>query len=55
MPVEIRELHITAVVNDNAPATETGAKPAAPVPNTDAIIAACVEQVLQILNEKTER
>lgn len=53
MPVEIRELHITAVVNDSNPAT--GASPTAPALNTNAIVAACVEQVLQILNEKNER
>lgn len=51
MPVEIRELQITAVVQDNAqtiPATTAA-------PNPEALVAACVEQVLQILKEKTER
>jgi hypothetical protein len=54
MPVEIRELQITTVVQD------AGQKPAAAASqsstaNNDAVISACVEQVLEILKQKTER
>ena len=52
MPIEIRELQITAVIQDSPPATAGSS--AAPV-NQDAIISACVEQVLEILKQKTER
>lgn len=55
MPVEIRELQITAVIEDeprqNAnPSTSTSTQV-----NTEAIVAACVEQVLDILKQKSER
>jgi hypothetical protein len=54
MPVEIRELQITAVVQDAGPKpAATAAQPAAA--NNDAIISACVEQVLEILQQKNER
>jgi hypothetical protein len=57
MPVEIRELHIKVAV---------GAAPAAPAPaaagsapgggqDKDAIVAECVEQVLQIIQNRKER
>jgi hypothetical protein len=55
MPLEIKELHIKAVVNSSdaqGGEEETGA---AGVTDQEAIIKACVEQVLQILKEKTER
>lgn len=53
MPVEIRELQITTTVHEGA-----GNSPSSsPVPAvaSDDIIAKCVEQVLEILKEKTER
>ncbi len=63
MPIEIKELHIRVTVND-APEKEVssskeGSGPA-PSPITDkctqnALVADCVEQVLQILQEKKER
>lgn len=53
MPVEIRELQITTVVS-GAPAQQSGGTSTS-VPNMDAIIAQCVEQVLDILKEKNER
>jgi hypothetical protein len=57
MPVEIRELQITTVVNESASAaTSAASSSATPAStNTDAIISACVEQVLEILKEKNER
>jgi hypothetical protein len=57
MPVEIRELQITTVVQDGAASSPGGS--AAPSSgasmNTDAVISACVEQVLEILKHKNER
>lgn len=53
MPVEIRELQITTVVSDTAPQT-TNSNSSGAV-NTDVIIAQCVEQVLDILKQKSER
>ena len=56
MPLEIRELHIKAVVS-----TEGEKPPAAPSAgqggggDQEAVVAACVEQVLEILREKAER
>ena len=54
MPVEIRELQITAVVQDT-----TGQRPASgstPATSSNAnIVAQCVEQVLEILQQKNER
>ncbi|MDB5137805.1 MAG: hypothetical protein JWP37_4408 [Mucilaginibacter sp.] len=52
MPIEIRELQITATVQ------EDGNKPssnAAAIVDSEAIVARCVEQVLEILKEKSER
>lgn len=53
MPIEIRELQITAVIQDDAHSAASSA--AAPAIDTEAIVSACVEQVLEILKEKTER
>lgn len=60
MPIEIKELHIKVTVN-----TPEGSGPQTPQPqrqpqgttnaDKDAIVAECVEQVLQILQEKRER
>ena len=52
MPVEIRELQITTVVQDNANASSSNNSSTA---STDEIVAKCVEQVLEILKEKSER
>lgn len=53
MPVEIRELQIITTIQD------TGSKPPASTGSSaagaDDIVAKCVEQVLAILKEKTER
>lgn len=57
MPIEIKELNIKAYVNEaasqsNAAASSTGTRAN---DSTEAIVAACVEQVLQILKDKEER
>ena len=53
MPIEIRELQITTVVQDtSSPMNTSGSSSSV---NTDNIIAQCVEQVLDILKQKTER
>lgn len=62
MPIEIKELHIHVSV-DASPGPVPGAKPgggknAAGADNDEvreAIVAECVEQVLQILQNKQER
>jgi hypothetical protein len=57
MPIEIRELSIKACIRDEVTPDSTGA--AAPERNVSGqnqdIVAACVEQVLQILKDKEER
>jgi hypothetical protein len=61
MPIEIRELHIKVAVNAAPPAAGGGA--AAPAAGgaagagggADEIVAECVEKVLQILNDRSER
>lgn len=52
MPVEIRELIIRTTVVDKA-SDKTDAQPSSG--GSDAIIAACVAQVLKILERKRER
>ena len=51
MPIEIKELIIRAVI------TKEGAAAPAPPPvdDPDAIVAACVKQVLKILKQAQER
>ena len=61
MPVEIRELQITAVVKqgggDPQGGGESSSSPggSSSSMNTDAVVSACVEQVLEILKQKNER
>ena len=59
MPVEIRELHIRVAVNPEAAKRASPAKPASAGGGSgadkDAIVAECVEQVLQIIQSKKER
>ena len=58
VPVEIRELHIRVAVG--APPAKPAGGPAKPTANggaadKDAIVAACVEQVLDIVRSGKER
>lgn len=56
MPVEIRELQITAVVKEGPQqGGEQSSSGSGSAMNTDAIVSACVEQVLEILKQKNER
>lgn len=61
MPIEIKELHIRVAVNSapaGQPAAAKGASGAggeADGADKDAIVAECVEQVMQILQARTER
>lgn len=57
MPIEIRELHIKVAVTGGAGAAGTpgGADSTAGDQAQQAIVAQCVEQVLRILQNKTER
>jgi len=54
MPVEIRELQITTIVKEQGPQS-TSAAGANASSDTDKIVAACVEQVMELLKQKTER
>ena len=57
MPLEIKELHIRVTVNQPQPESDTA--PAAlnsgDKPDEQALIQQCVEQVLEIFNNKSER
>jgi len=55
MPIEIRELQIKATVQDSVPTAESTNAVTAPETRVDEIVAACVEQVLNIIKEKLER
>ncbi len=54
MPVEIRELIIRTTIVDNSQNTDS-ANPQANSSGDEAIVAACVAQVLKILERKKER
>ena len=57
MPIEIKELHIKAVVQEDPPPAlnASGITESTSVNQINAIVAQCVEQVLNILKEKQER
>ena len=55
MPIEIRELQIKATVQDTVTTSESSGTDAAPEIRLNEIVAACVEQVLEILKVKQER
>jgi hypothetical protein len=61
MPIEIKELHIRVAVNATQSGQPTNTLSSADDGNLggsnvkDAIVAECVEQVLHILQSKTER
>ncbi|MCU0346267.1 MAG: DUF5908 family protein [Saprospiraceae bacterium] len=60
MPIEIKELHIKATINQvggQQTAGSTGSasgQPASPA-DTDKLVAECVEKVLEILKQRNER
>jgi hypothetical protein len=59
MPIEIRELHIRVAVNPE-PGRQGAAQPKAPSDagshaDQDALVAMCVEQVMQVLQSRKER
>lgn len=62
MPIEIKELHIRVAVNGSSTAPQAGSKSpaagsgnAAGGGNPDTLVSECVEKVLQVLQNKTER
>lgn len=56
MPVEIKELHIRLAITAPAGATtKSAAGGAGDEKSRDALVAECVEQVMQILHNKMER
>jgi hypothetical protein len=55
MPVEIRELQITTVVQESGRQAASEISPSGPGDHKEDIVAQVVEQVMQILNEKKER
>lgn len=55
MPVEIKELIIRAVVAKDGESQGISSPSQAPLDDPDAIIAACVKQVLKILKQSQER
>jgi hypothetical protein len=56
MPIEIKEVHIKAVIQEETPRPDANnTAVSATTRQMDTIIAQCVEQVLKILKEKQER
>jgi hypothetical protein len=62
MPIEIRELHIKAVIDSGGgkPASEEVSQKDKPggdqsAPNAEQIVDLCVEKVMEILKQKNER
>lgn len=57
MPIEIKELHIKAVINEGADSASSSAAAPSGESDTDKddIIAECVEKVLEILRQQRER
>ena len=55
MPIEIKELHIKGVISNEPANTGSSNNTAVGEGQQEAIIAACVEKVLKILEDKKER
>lgn len=56
MPVEIRELHIKAVVGSTPPGDSVeGEHESMPEMDREALVTQCVERVLEVLEKKRER
>jgi hypothetical protein len=56
MPIEIKELHIKATINQGGE-QQNGPITGQPTPtaDTDKLVAECVEKVLEILRQRNER
>lgn len=55
MPVEIKELRLKLKVNENKSKPVSAQNPGSGESDTEGIIEACVEKVLKILKERTQR
>jgi hypothetical protein len=55
MPVEIRELVIRAITEPLTDQRETSAKGSVAIEEKEAIVAACVREVLRIIRQEKER
>ena len=55
MPIEIKELHIKAVLSNEGGQGTPSPSSSGGAPKQEAIVAACVAQVLDILKQKAER
>jgi hypothetical protein len=55
MPIEIKELQIVTVVTDTQGGGQTQADARPAVIDKDKIIAACIEQIMEIFLQKNER
>ncbi len=55
MPVEVRELIIKGVIASGEGGNSGGASSSGTTQSQDEVIKACVEKVLEVLKEKTER
>ena len=55
MPIEIKELHIKATVNENLDSSATTDNSGLGTQSNDHLIQLCVEKVLEIIKEKQER
>lgn len=57
MPLEIKELHIRVTVNQPQPESDSPAvaRSLADKPDNEALIQQCIEQVIEIFNNKNER
>ncbi len=55
MPIEIKELHIKINVDEGANSGNTREDKSESGKSTDAIIAACIEGVMEILEKQKER
>lgn len=53
MPLEIKELHIKASISNESESNDSRGNEASP--DVDAIVAECVEKVMEILKQKLER
>jgi hypothetical protein len=55
MPIEIKEVHIKAVIQEETPRLDANSAASTTTRQMNTIVAQCVEQVLNILKEKQER